>query len=567
VPRWRLSRTISVVRTRGVPLRPPAQRFLDLLRETFAAAEAPPNSNLPALETALLGRHSEVEELIGLVGGGERTVTLTGAGGSGKTRLAIDVAARLVDDFPDGVYLVDLAPLRDPALVPATIAEVLAAGDADELERRLERKRVLLVLDNFEHLLEAAPVVAALAAALPELAIIVTSHVPLGIPGERRYRVEPLALDDAVTLLVERARAVNPRFGAGAAARRICERLDRLPLALELAAARARGTTAARLAERLEARLPVLAGRHDAPARQRTLTAAIAWSHDLLDEPQRELLARLAVFAGGWASESAEATSNRSRSCSSALPSSIASRATPRECTAVSWASAISRSSAPTRAPPSPATCRHSRACGARDRLLTSSTRAPASPPSPRWPAVAKPPLASGASSSGSMTTPILGTRQSPTTSGRPGSARTMRQDVDDRAAGLTKHEAPDSPLLVAKRVRDLEALLDGLRVNGIDVSHLHRDARRRHVIAGDDGHLRRRIGRRREGHDPAQVHRHLEAEEVHEEIARLRGAVGPYVRHRPVDRHARVVAQTALSSYWFGQVANAASSESIRRV
>jgi hypothetical protein len=138
-----------------VPLTPPAQRFLDLLRETFAAAEAPPNSNLPALETALLGRHSEVEELIGLVGGGERTVTLTGAAGSGKTRLAIEVAARLVDDFPDGVYLVDLAPLRDPALVPATIAEVLAAGDADELERRLERKRVLLVLDNFEHLLEA----------------------------------------------------------------------------------------------------------------------------------------------------------------------------------------------------------------------------------------------------------------------------------------------------------------------------------------------------------------------------------------------------------------------------
>ena len=210
-----------------------------------------------------------------------------------------------MDEFRDGVYFVDLAPLRDPALVPATIAEVLAAR-VSELEHRLHGRRILLVLDNFEHLLEAAPGVAALGSALPELAILATSRVPLGVATERRHRVEPLALDDAVTLLVERARDANPRFGSGAAARRICERLDRLPLALELAAARARGTTAARLADRLDERLPALAGSADAPARQRTLTAAIAWSHDLLDEPQRDLLARLSVFAGGWTAEAAE---------------------------------------------------------------------------------------------------------------------------------------------------------------------------------------------------------------------------------------------------------------------
>ena len=306
VPRWQLSRTITVVRARGVPLTPPAQRFLELLRDAFAAAEPPANSNLPAIGTPLVGRDREIDELLALVHADGGPVTLTGAGGSGKTRLAIEVAARLVDNFRDGVYLVDLSALRDPALVPAAIADVLAAGDVSELERRLQGRRVLLVLDNFEHLLEAAPGVAALGAALPELVILATSRVPLGVPGERRHRVEPLTLDDAVTLFVQRARDVNPRFGPGAAVRRICERLDRLPLALELAAARARGTTAARLADRLEERLGVLAGPHDAPARQRTLTAAIAWSHDLLDEPQQALLARLAVFAGGWTAESAE---------------------------------------------------------------------------------------------------------------------------------------------------------------------------------------------------------------------------------------------------------------------
>jgi predicted ATPase len=220
------------------------------------------------------------------------------------------VASRLVDDFPSGVYLVDLSPLRDPGLVPSAIADVLALRDADDLEKRLQDQRLLLLLDNFEHLREAAPPLMELAASSGTLVVLATSRVPLGVRGERRYRVDPLALDDAASLFLERAREVNPRFGDGAPVRRICERLDRLPLALELAAARARGTTAARLADRLEAHLPVLAGRRDAPARQRTLNAAIAWSYDLLEESQRELLGRLSVFRGGWSSEAADEVCN-----------------------------------------------------------------------------------------------------------------------------------------------------------------------------------------------------------------------------------------------------------------
>jgi predicted ATPase/DNA-binding transcriptional LysR family regulator len=306
VPRWRLARTISVVYTRGVPLTPPAERFREALVETFAIEEPPPNSNLPAPATELVGREPELEELVELVRGPARLVTLTGAGGSGKTRLAVEAAARVIDDFRDGVYLVDLAPLRDPDLVPAAIADVLAVNDASELEQRLKGQRLLLVLDNFEHLLAAAPPVVSLARRSQDVSLLATSRIPLGVRGERRFHVEPLPLDDAAALFVDRAREVNPRFGAGAPVRRICERLDRLPLALELAAARARGTTAAKLAERLEARLPVLAGRRDAPARQRTLTATIAWSYDLLDESQQDLLARLSVFRGGWPSEAAE---------------------------------------------------------------------------------------------------------------------------------------------------------------------------------------------------------------------------------------------------------------------
>jgi predicted ATPase/DNA-binding transcriptional LysR family regulator len=307
VPRWRLTRTVALVRARGVPLTPPAERFLQLLRERFAPREpeAPPNSNLPLSLTPIVGRERELTEAAALLRDGSRLVTLTGAGGSGKTRLAVETAAGLVDDFRDGVFLVELAPLRDPELVAAAIADVLLVPP-DELGERLRDCRLLLVLDNFEHLLEAAPRMPELLENAAGLKILATSRLPLHVAGEREYRVEPLPLEAAAALFLARAREVNPRFGEGEPIRRICERLDRLPLALELAAARARGTTAPRLAALLERSLPVLAGRRDAPARQRTLAATIAWSCDLLTEPQRELFARLAVFRGGCSPEAAE---------------------------------------------------------------------------------------------------------------------------------------------------------------------------------------------------------------------------------------------------------------------
>jgi predicted ATPase/DNA-binding transcriptional LysR family regulator len=307
VPRWRLTRTIALVRARDVPLTPPAERFVELLHERLAPAEteAPPNSNLPASPSPLVGREHELADAAALLREGARLVTFTGAGGSGKTRLAVETAAALVDEFRDGVYLVELGPLRDPEVVLTAIADVLVIA-RDQLEDRLREARVLLVLDNFEHLLEAAPIVSGLLERAPSVAVLATSRLPLRLRAEREYRVEPLGADAAAELFLARAREANPRFGDGDAVRRICERLDRLPLALELAAARARGTTAARLATLLERRLPVLSGRRDAPARQRTLTATIAWSHDLLSEEQQELLARLAVFRGGCTPEAAE---------------------------------------------------------------------------------------------------------------------------------------------------------------------------------------------------------------------------------------------------------------------
>src|SRR5215211_1467307 len=307
VPRWRLTRTIALVRARGVPLTPPAERFVALLRERLSPAETtlPPNSNLPLPTTALVGREQELAEATALLRDGSRLVTFTGAGGSGKTRLALEAGAALVDDFADGVYLVELAPLRDPDDVAAAIAEVLVVSP-DELQARLRDARILLVLDNFEHLLEAAPIVRDLLRQAPGSTVLATSRLPLRLPGEREYRVEPLDVDAAMELFVTRAREVNPRFGDGEVVRRICERLDRLPLALELAAGRARGNTASRLAALLERELPVLSGRRDAPARQRTLEATIAWSYDLLTPAQQDLLASLSVFRGGCSPEAAE---------------------------------------------------------------------------------------------------------------------------------------------------------------------------------------------------------------------------------------------------------------------
>jgi predicted ATPase len=246
-----------------------------------------------------------------------RLLTLTGPGGTGKTRLALQAAAELVDEYPDGVWFVGLAALADPTLVVTTIAQALGvrgSGEAPEealLAEHLRRRRALLVLDNLEHLLpDAAPVVAELASAAADVDFITSSREPLRLSGEHEYPVPPLTLDEAIALFVDRVRAFRPGFaihGSRPAVEEICARLDHLPLAIELAAARVRVLTPEKLVERLGQRLPLLTGgTRDAPARQRTLQAAIAWSYDLLAPDEQRLFAWSGVFAGGWTVEAAE---------------------------------------------------------------------------------------------------------------------------------------------------------------------------------------------------------------------------------------------------------------------
>src|SRR6266487_1518069 len=308
MPRWRLARTISVVTARDVPVTPPAERFLELLRGAFRTeAEAPANSNLPALATSTVGRERELGEITELLAGPARVVTLTGPGGSGKTRLALEAASRLIDDFRDGVYLVELAPIREPDLVLPEIARVLQAKDASNLVERIRGQRLLLVVDNLEQVVEAAPRLAELLAAAAGLAVLATSRTVLRLAGEHAYPVEPLSVDDAETLFVERARAVSPRFEPDESVSVVCERLDPLSLAIELAAARVRTLSPWVLVERLEAALPLLVGGpRDAPDRQRTLRATIEWSYELLEEPERSLFSQLSVFGGSWTRADAE---------------------------------------------------------------------------------------------------------------------------------------------------------------------------------------------------------------------------------------------------------------------
>jgi predicted ATPase len=268
-----------------------------------------PNSTLPAPQAELLGRERELAQVLDLLRREDvRLVTLTGAGGSGKTRLALEVAAGLVDEVADGVYFVALAPLREPELVPAAIASVLGVPDGRDLEDRLSGCELLLVLDNLEQVVEAAAWIARLLEAAPHVRVLATSRVPLRVAAEHELRVEPLELGAAVHLFEQRARAVRPGFVGDESLATVCERLDRLPLALELAAARVRTLPTALLVDGLERRLPVLVGgRRDADERQRTLRATIAWSYDLLETPERVAFARLSVFAGGCDGEAAEA--------------------------------------------------------------------------------------------------------------------------------------------------------------------------------------------------------------------------------------------------------------------
>jgi predicted ATPase/class 3 adenylate cyclase len=317
------------------------QRVYQLLHPDLPSEFPPLNSldarphNLPSQPTSFLGREREVNEIIELLHRSDvRLLTLTGPGGTGKTRLALKAAAAVVEDFSAGVFFVSLAPLRDPHLVPSAIATALGIreeGDQplwERLGKVLATKHVLLVLDNVEHLVEIAPPIGELLGTCPGLKVLATSRLPLRLRAEREYPVPPLALPpaqegppeellqyEAVRLFVERAQAVRSDFAltpeTAPAVAEISRRLDGLPLAIELAAARVRIFPPTALLARLEKRLPLLTGGpRDAPERQRTLGDTIAWSHDLLTEQEQILFRRLAVFVEGAALEAAEAVTN-----------------------------------------------------------------------------------------------------------------------------------------------------------------------------------------------------------------------------------------------------------------
>jgi predicted ATPase/class 3 adenylate cyclase len=274
----------------------------------LGAGEFPPlkslrRTNLPIPSTSFLGREQELQEVLRLLEG-TRLLTLTGPGGSGKTRLGAQAAAEASDRYPDGVFWVPLAPLRDPELVLETAGQVLAAKDG--LDAHIADKSLLLLFDNFEHVVEAAGGLAELLAACPNLQLLVTSRELLRLPAEQAYPVPPLEPEDGTELFLARSRAVEPGFAESPAVQELCARLEQLPLALELAAARVRVLSPEQLLERLSGRLDLLTAGRGVDARQQTLRATIEWSYDLLANKEQSLFARLAVFRSGCTLEAAE---------------------------------------------------------------------------------------------------------------------------------------------------------------------------------------------------------------------------------------------------------------------
>jgi len=294
--------------------------------------ESYPN-NLPLQATPLIGREREVEAVCARLRSPDtRLLTLVGPGGAGKTRVGVQVAAELVDDFPDGVFFVPLAAIKDPSLVDPTIARVLGLSEdgaqppEELLEGYLRERQMLLFLDNLEQVIESASVVDRLLSSAADLKILATSRIPLGLYGEHEFPVPPLSLPvpdslppvenlteyEAIRLFVERARAVKPDFSLtednGAVVVEICARLDGLPLAIELAAARIKLLSPRVLLDRLGNRLKILTGgARNLPERQRTLRNAIEWSYELLDDGEKMLFGRLGVFSGGATLEAVEA--------------------------------------------------------------------------------------------------------------------------------------------------------------------------------------------------------------------------------------------------------------------
>jgi predicted ATPase/class 3 adenylate cyclase len=267
--------------------------------EEFPPLKTIANTNLPRPASAFVGREEELRDVMTLLQDGARLLTLSGPGGSGKSRLAVEAAAELVPNFPNGVFWVALAPVRDPAVVIDTIARTV--GSKNGLGDHIGERELLLVLDNLEQVVEAAPSIASLVEICRNLRVLVTSRERLRVRGEIEYAVPPLADHGAAELFCTRS-----GLAADEAVRDLCRRLDNLPLAIELAAARTTVLSPTDILDRLAQRLDLLKGGRDADVRHQTLRATIAWSHELLSREERHLFTRLSVFVGGCTLEAAE---------------------------------------------------------------------------------------------------------------------------------------------------------------------------------------------------------------------------------------------------------------------